>query len=142
MDVRVLGPLEVDTVGRAPRLTDRQCRVMGALVPDLGRVVSDTQLLEILWGCDTRPGARATLRSHVMRLRRSLGSDDSAIARAGQGPSAGYVLRLEPHLIDANRFRVLLREGHRLLLDAELAAAADRRQAPKRCRTVARPGLR
>jgi len=124
--VRVLGPLEIDAAGETLRLTDRQCHVMGALVLDLGKIVSDSQLLEILWGCEARPGARVTLRSHVMRLRRSLGSDGSAIARAGQGASAGYVLRLEPHLVDAHRFRVLLQEGHRLLMDGELAAAVDK----------------
>ncbi|MDQ3765279.1 MAG: FxSxx-COOH system tetratricopeptide repeat protein, partial [Actinomycetota bacterium] len=87
--------------------------------------MSRTRLAELIWGEPVPEGAAATLRSHVMRLRRALHSagegEPSEIAVvSGAG---GYALRICSERLDSVRFEALLAQGRDAL------AAGDPRTA-------------
>ena len=50
MDVRALGPLEIEAGGCLVRLDPQQWRVFLALLLQAGQVVSGTRLGELIWG--------------------------------------------------------------------------------------------
>ncbi len=105
----ILGPLQVrdgNTVVGVP--APRQRVLLAALLVHAGQAVAADALAETVWDGAPPPGAAATLRSHVMRLRRVLGP------RAG----ARVVTRYPGYLVDAGqeevdllRFTRLCREG-------------------------------
>ena len=83
------------------------------------------RLVEEVWRGSPPPGAAKTLRSYVSRLRTLLDPDATLTARGG-----GYVLGLDPDLVDAVRFEQLVGAGQGVLGGGEAAAAAGRfRQA-------------
>ncbi len=118
MELRLLGPFEASRGGRPVALGGPKPRALLALlVLDLGRVVSVDRLVEELWP-DTPPEtATHAVQVYVSQLRKFLGE---ALAR--QGP--GYVLTLEPDVVDVQRFGRLAAEGHEELLAGNAAAAA------------------
>ena len=99
--------------------------MLALLVLEAGRVVPAGRLVEEVWRGSPPPGAAKTLRSYVSRLRALLSPDAALAARGG-----GYVLGLDPVLVDAVRFERLAGAGQAALSGGEAAAAADRfRQA-------------
>src|SRR5215469_4857896 len=119
MWVGVLGPLEVraggqpvDIAGPIPR------RLLALLAVRPGRFVPVDALIDSVWGDDPPAVARATLQSHVARLRRSLGGS-AAIAA---GP-AGYRLVVDAADVDAFCFGAAVRDGHEALAGGDPAAA-------------------
>jgi predicted ATPase/DNA-binding SARP family transcriptional activator len=104
INVRLLGPLEVD-VGGAPVRFDgpKQRSLFVALVLGAPKTVSADVLVEILWGGAPPAGAPAALQKHISRLRQRLG-DESAV----QHRAPGYALDIDPLAIDARRFEALL----------------------------------
>ena len=99
--------------------------VLALLVLEAGRVVPAGRLVEEVWRGSPPPGAAKTLRSYVSRLRALLDPDATLAARGG-----GYVLGLEPDLVDAVRFEQLASSGQAMLSAGEAATAAGRfRQA-------------
>jgi predicted ATPase/DNA-binding SARP family transcriptional activator len=124
--VRLLGPVQVVRAGREIRLGGPRPRaVLALLVLEAGRVVPAGRLVEELWRGSPPPGAAKTLRSYISRLRALVTPDASLAARGG-----GYVLTVEPGIVDAVRFERLVGAGRALLSGGEAAAAADRfRQA-------------
>ena len=125
-EVRLLGPVQVVRAGREIRLGGPRPRaVLALLVLEAGRVVPAARLAEELWQGVPPPGAAKTLRSYMSRLRALLDADATLEARGG-----GYVLTLEPDMVDAVRFERLAGAGQGLLSGGEAAAAAGRfRQA-------------
>ena len=120
MRVGVLGPLEVwaarqqvDIAGPLPR------RLLALLVTRSGRYLTVDALIDGLWGDDPPAAARATLQSHVARLRRSLGEPGVIAA----GP-AGYRLTVDAADVDAFAFVAAVQAGHRALVGGDLPAAA------------------
>ena len=120
MWVGVLGPLEVraegqpvDVPGPIPR------RLLALLATRPGRFVPLGALVDIVWGDDPPAAARATLQSHVARLRRALGSSGSIAA----GP-AGYQLAVDAADVDAFAFAASVRYGHEALAGGDPVAAA------------------
>src|SRR5262249_25344147 len=120
MWVAVLGPLEVraegqpvDVAGPIPR------RLLALLATRPGWFVPVGVLIDGVWGDDPPAAARATLQSHVARLRRSLGGS-AAIAA---GP-AGYRLAVDAADVDAYCFASAVRDGHEALAGGYPAAAA------------------
>jgi LuxR family maltose regulon positive regulatory protein len=114
MDVRVLGALEIEAPGGClVRLGPQQRRVFLALLLQAGQVLSGTRLGQLIWGEPVPEGGAATLRSHVMRLRRAL----QAPPGGGQGEIAlvttggGYALRVCSERVDAVQFERLLAQG-------------------------------
>ena len=120
--MRLLGPVQVVRAGRDIRLGGPRPRaVLALLVLEAGRVVPAGRLVEQVWRGSPPPGAAKTLRSYVSRLRTLLNPDATLTARAG-----GYVLRLDPDLVDAVRFEQLVGAGQAVLSGGEAAAAAGR----------------
>jgi DNA-binding SARP family transcriptional activator/tetratricopeptide (TPR) repeat protein len=135
VDIRILGPLEVEVGGRQVRLGPQQGVMLTVLVLEAGRVVPSLRLIELLWGEEASAGALTTLRSHVRNLRRSLepqrqaGQRPAAIVAEGVGEAAGYALRISPEQVDAYRFEQLLDEGRNALAADDPDAAVERLRA-------------
>jgi predicted ATPase/DNA-binding SARP family transcriptional activator/class 3 adenylate cyclase len=125
-EVRLLGPVQVLRAGREIGLGGPRPRaVLALLVLEAGRVVPAGRLVEEVWRGSPPPGAAKTLRSYVSRLRALLDPGATLAARGG-----GYVLGLDPDLVDAVRFERLAGAGQAALSGGEAAAAAGRfRQA-------------
>ena len=121
IDVRLLGPLEVDVGGARVRFDGlKQRRLFVALVLGAPRPVSADVLAEILWGEAYSAGGPQALQKHVSRLRQRLGQESPLHHRA-----PGYALEIDPLAIDARRFEGLLERARAALgrNDPECAAA-------------------
>ncbi len=107
MEFRLLGPLEVlDDAGEAVALGGRRPRaVLAVLLLSPNRAVSTDRLIDAVWGEDPPANARSTLQVHVHALRKALGAD-RIVTRA-----PGYLARVEPGELDAERFERLVDEG-------------------------------
>lgn len=131
MEVRVLGPLEVKVNGRQVRLGPQQCVLLAVLLLEAGRVVPTSRLVELLWGEAAPERAAATLRSHVLHLRRALEPDRPAGAKPTVlvTEGAGYALRIRPEQLDAVRFEQLVDEGRAALAAGDPRTAVERLDA-------------
>jgi predicted ATPase/DNA-binding SARP family transcriptional activator len=130
MEIRLLGPLEVRTRGRAVDVAGRRLRLLLAVLAlQPGQVVPAERLIDLLWEGASPPADPANaLQALVSRLRRALeaaGSGEWLVSR----PS-GYLLAVEPDQVDALRFERLCRDGHgALAAGRHLQAAATLREA-------------
>ena len=113
MDFRILGPLEALDEGHAVALGGiKQRAVLALLLVHANETLSTDRLIDELWG--ERPPATPakTLQMHISRLRRALGggatdgSNGMLVTR-----DRGYVLQLDPELLDAYRFERLGSQG-------------------------------
>jgi DNA-binding SARP family transcriptional activator len=106
MRFRLLGSLEAtDAAGRWRPVTGPRRRVLLAtLLLHPNTPVSVDELAETVWDGVPPAGHAQTLRSHIMRLRRSLPAQDAAhlLSRA-----PGYVLDRTDGDLDADRFEAL-----------------------------------
>jgi predicted ATPase/DNA-binding SARP family transcriptional activator len=119
-ELRLLGPVQVVRAGREAGLGGPRPRaVLALLVLQAGRVVSAGRLVEEVWRGSPPPGAAKTLRSYVSRLRPVLAPDAVLEARGG-----GYVLSVDPGVVDAVRFEQLGGVGQEALGRGDPAAAA------------------
>ncbi|MFI6100172.1 BTAD domain-containing putative transcriptional regulator [Lentzea sp. NPDC051213] len=114
VEFRVLGAVEMDADGRQVEVGPprRRC-VLAALLVDAGRSVPVEHLVDRVWGERPPPSARATLASHITRLRQLPGC--GCLSRR----SGGYVLDTED--VDLHRFRRLVARAR--TADDEPAAA-------------------
>ena len=89
----LLGPVDIRLDGEPVALPSARTRaLLAALLCQPNRVVSVDGLVDAVWGADPPDGAVTTLRSHVMRLRRCLGSQ----ARRLETVAPGYRILLDP----------------------------------------------
>jgi DNA-binding SARP family transcriptional activator/Flp pilus assembly protein TadD len=105
----ILGPLlvcDADVVVAVPAA--RQRVLLAALLVNAGQAVPVDALADVVWDGSPPAGAAATLRTHVMRLRRVL----------GPGPGSrlltrypGYLVQVGEEEVDFMRFTCLCREG-------------------------------
>src|SRR5262245_4350305 len=112
MEIRLLGPLEVERQGRVVELAGRRLRlVVAALALQAGRVVTAERLIDVLWEEASLPVVPANaLQALVSRLRRALeavGAGERLVSR-----SSGYLLAVAPDHVDTLRFERLAAEGH------------------------------
>ncbi|HEX6681234.1 MAG TPA: BTAD domain-containing putative transcriptional regulator [Candidatus Limnocylindrales bacterium] len=114
MNYGLLGPVRFWSAGRPFAAGQpRQSLVLAGLLADAGRLVTAEQLVDRVWGQDPPAGARRALHSHIARVRKAL----ARAANSGQQPpallhlSGGYVLEVDPDLVDAHRFRRLVGEA-------------------------------
>jgi DNA-binding SARP family transcriptional activator/tetratricopeptide (TPR) repeat protein len=110
VEYRLLGPVEVWVDGQPVDAGQpRQRAVLAALLVDAGRVVPIETLITRVWGQVVPEHARATLRTHLSRIRRLL---EPAEERGAPAPLSrvpgGYLLRVEPDQIDVHLFRRLV----------------------------------
>ena len=77
MQVRLLGPLEVDgDDGRPVALGGRQAQaLLGLLAVEANRLGPVSRLIDELWATIHRSSARKKVQTYVSRLRAALGSE-------------------------------------------------------------------
>jgi DNA-binding SARP family transcriptional activator len=126
--VRLLGPFEV-VIGGAPLPlgSPQQRAVLAVLALRPGEVVATDALVEALWPRGAPATAVPVVRTYVSRLRQVLaaaGVEGGLVARP-----PGYVLAVDPGLVDARCFEQLVGRGRDELAAgrAEAAAATFRR---------------
>jgi DNA-binding SARP family transcriptional activator len=122
--IRVLGPLEVVKDGTVRAVGSRHGRaLLGTLVISTGHLVSAHRLEAAMWGDAPPPSARASLHSHVSRLRSLL------------GPA---VIDREDH---SYRLLVTRRQIDALCFEDLLTKAEERRDAPQQRLELCRQAL-
>ncbi|GIE98352.1 BTAD domain-containing putative transcriptional regulator [Paractinoplanes rishiriensis] len=119
--VYVLGPVrawfgerEID-LGAA-----RQRAVFAVLAAHAGRLVGRDELITAIWGDSPPATAAGNVYTYVSGLRRALPADVLTSA------SGGYLLRLDPAALDANRFQQLRAAAAEALAAGRERTAADR----------------
>lgn len=121
----VLGPLWAeDAHGRLALKGPRHRAVLARLLVARGRVVPVTRLIDDLWE-DPPENATGTIHTFVAALRRILEPDrpPRRPARVLVTEPPGYVLRIEPDQVDAERFEQAVRHAG-ISLEAGRAAEA------------------
>ena len=117
MEFRVLGPLEVlgDDGVPVPLGGPRPRALLAQLLLESNTPVSTDRLIDGIWGEAPPASAANALQVHVHALRAALGAD-----RIVTRPP-GYLLRVEPEELDAERFERLVAEGNPERLGEALA---------------------
>jgi YVTN family beta-propeller protein len=127
MDYRILGPLEIADNGSLRPLTGtRQRALLTLLLLHRNEVVSPDRLIDGLWGASPPSSAAKALQNAVSQVRRALADGGGPEAGPLRTEGGGYVLRVAPEEVDADRFEALLAEGRRRLEEARYAVAAER----------------
>jgi DNA-binding SARP family transcriptional activator len=104
---RLLGPVQVVGPAGVARLVGaRQRALVGLLALKAGQVVPRHRLVDALWGDEPPATAVSTLYSHVARLRRVL--DRCGLRGVLRTQPPGYLLAVDPELVDATRFETQL----------------------------------
>ena len=127
VEIGILGPLKIKTVGRTVDLAGREAVVLSTLALKAGQVVSADALIERLWGESPPTTASKALQNVIVRLRKRLEPDPanpSLLLTRG----SGYVLDLPRGRVDAHRFLdgVRAAQAHRQAGDATSARASAR----------------
>jgi DNA-binding SARP family transcriptional activator len=114
--VHLLGPVEISSTTRVDLGPPRQRSVLAALAVDAGRLVPTETVIDRIWGDDPPRQAREALYPYIARLRRLV-----ADAAAADGTSArllrqsgGYLLDVDPDLVDLLLFRRLTSDTDRV----------------------------
>ena len=126
IEVRLLGPLEVEVAGERIEFEGIKQRSLFVLLAlHAPEAVSAEELLEALWGDELPGNAVQALQKQISRLRRRLGEQ----APVRYHP-AGYALEIDSSAVDLSRFEELLDRGRVALgADDPERAAADLRAA-------------
>jgi predicted ATPase/DNA-binding SARP family transcriptional activator len=116
MEIRLLGPLEVERQGRVVEVAGRRLRLLVAVLAlQAGQVVAAERLIDLLWEEASLPVDPANaLQALVSRLRRAL--EGVGVGERLGSRSSGYLLAVAPDQVDALRFERLAAEGHAHLL--------------------------
>jgi DNA-binding SARP family transcriptional activator len=97
----LLGPIMVRSSGAIIPVQGAKLRAaLAVLLLSQGRAVSLDDLVETLWGSEPPPAARATIRNHMMRLRKALGAEGARIT----AQSHGYRIRVQASEVDVSLF--------------------------------------
>ena len=124
--VDVLGPLRLGVDGRSVDVRGPKRRaVLALLALAEGRTVTVDQVVDALWPDDPPGSARATVHSHVSRLRADLGPG----ARRLTTDDGGYRLRLTDDGLDLRRVRALRDRAREVAPTDPRVAAALLREA-------------
>src|SRR4051795_7207462 len=121
MEFRILGPLEVrDDAGVIALGGPLPRALLAMLLLHANQPVAVERLTDALWGEDASPGATPTLQVYISRLRKALGERDRLVI----GP-AGYLVRVLPGELDAERFERLVADALEALATGQLERAAS-----------------
>jgi DNA-binding SARP family transcriptional activator len=124
MQVRfgLLGPLVVAGDDAPVPVDGARLRVLlAALLLQANTSVSVDALVELVWDGMPPSGAERTLRSHIGRLRRVLGSQSGRVLAR----TPGYLIRVAPAELDVLEFERLCQAAGTGLREAAWQAAAD-----------------
>ena len=107
LQLGVLGPLQISVAGRVVELRRaKQRSLLALLLLNLGEIVSTDRLVEELWAGEPPKTAVGSLQNLVSELRKALGPD------VLHTRAPGYVLDIDPELVDVHRFqRLVARAG-------------------------------
>ena len=125
MEVRVLGPLEVDRGGDRLDLGGRKQRsVLAVLVLHARQVISPDRLADAVWDGEPPASADTTLRGYVSNLRKELEPDrvPAAASTILRTTPVGYVLGVDDDQIDSRAFARLVTLGRERRASDPLAA--------------------
>jgi predicted ATPase/DNA-binding SARP family transcriptional activator len=126
VDVRLLGPLEVEVSGELVRFEGgKQRRLFAMLALRSPDAVSADELVEALWGERTRDGVIQALQKQISRLRQRLGKHGLSV----RYQPAGYCLDVDPQVVDCRRFEELLRRARSALSGDDPGTAVGDLQA-------------
>lgn len=121
MDIRLLGRFDVVVDGAALSLGGpRQRAVLAVLAVQANEIVSTDRLVEEVWGGEPPATAVVTLQRYLSHLRRAL--DGLPLTIETRRP--GYVLVVDPELVDAHRFERMVDEGRSHLSSGAVEQAA------------------
>ncbi|MEW1699151.1 BTAD domain-containing putative transcriptional regulator [Streptomyces sp. NPDC091278] len=127
MDFRLLGEIEVRSAGRSLDVgTPRQQVVLAALLVDARRPIALETLVDRVWGHDPPANARPVLYAHLSRIRgllRQTAAPGGGAAARMERRHAGYVLDIDPELVDLHRFRRLVERSADRRYDDEARVA-------------------
>lgn len=113
LDLRLLGPLEVDGDSGPIALGGHKQRALLCLLAlNVGRVVATDRLLDELWGEHPPPTAPTSLQNMVSHLRKALGAERL------QTKASGYMFRAAADETDLGRFERLVGEARLLAGEA------------------------
>lgn len=112
MKFHLLGSLDIRNDDGTPVAVPQpqQRALISALLLHANEPVSKSRLAELLWGPQHPSSASGMLRTYIWRTRRLLGGEDRLRTQPG-----GYMLRVEPGELDADRFRHWADEGEHML---------------------------
>jgi DNA-binding SARP family transcriptional activator len=120
LDFGVLGPLRVVVGGEARHIGPRQHRILlASLLLRANRPVHMDELIDRLWPASPPKGARRTVQTYAMRLRRELGAAGRLITTR---PEA-YAIELPHEHLDLSRFAELTARATRQRVAGDPAAA-------------------
>jgi DNA-binding SARP family transcriptional activator len=128
VDFRILGPLEVLDGDDLVEISAARHRAMlTALLLRVNQVVLADQLVDQLWGLGAPNAARTTIQTYVHRLRRMLHRPDgrSRDTVTLQTRSGGYVLEMDPNLLDLHRFERLVAKARCAIADGRSRDGAE-----------------
>ncbi|MFE9887999.1 BTAD domain-containing putative transcriptional regulator [Streptomyces scopuliridis] len=132
VEFRILGPLEVSLRGRSVPLGGfKQRAALGLLLLRANRVVATSEMLAALWPEEDLPAtARKIVQNAVWGLRAILAEPPGGGAMQAERPelltqAPGYILRVDPDRLDANRFERQVAEGRARLVAGDAEAAAS-----------------
>jgi len=112
VDFRVLGPVAVYANGRQLALGPRQQRlVLAVLALEATKVVPVDQLVDLVWPDAPPRTAVHAIQVCVSRLRTVLVAADDPVGVELVGRDAGYVLLADPLIVDAHRFRQMVKQA-------------------------------
>ncbi|MFI9381383.1 BTAD domain-containing putative transcriptional regulator [Kutzneria sp. NPDC052558] len=122
MQIGLLGDVHVRVDGRDVPLGPRQRRLMFAVLAwEVNRVVPLDRLVELVWPVSPPGRAAHAVQVGVSDLRTRLAGLGLELETHG----AGYLLRVDPPLIDVHRFTSLVTRASRLDSDAERVSLLD-----------------
>ncbi len=126
MDFGILGSLIVSSDSHRVDLGGpRQRRLLAALILSRNQVVSTDRLIDIVFEQEPTAGAKTTIRSYVARLRKALDEHQSGAEQLILTESPGYVLRIGPEGLDADRFWAHVEDGRQQLAEGDAVRAVD-----------------
>ena len=121
----MLGPLEVTADGQSLRLAGARTRaVLALLLVHANQVVPSDRLIAELWPGHPAAKAAASLQVRLSELRKAFRSEGEADRLTTRPP--GYLLRVAPGELDAQRFERLAAEGDAALAAGDASTAAER----------------
>ncbi|HEY7223777.1 MAG TPA: BTAD domain-containing putative transcriptional regulator [Micromonosporaceae bacterium] len=115
VEVRLLGRVAVLRDGQPVPLGPRKQRLVFAILAlEVGHAISVRRLVDLVWPQQPPPTAEHAVRVCVSGLRAAL-ADAAAIVTQG----SGYLLDVDPSIVDVHRFRVALAQARATADDAD-----------------------